>query len=70
MVGRYALQRQERTRDQAKWLAWNVAMGLGTDFDQYFAGKVPTVTKEQIQAAAKETLNNYALVVTMAGEQM
>jgi len=67
-VGRYAL-RQERTRDQAKWLAWNVAMGLGTDFDQHFAARVATVTKEEVAAAAKATLGNYALVVTMPEDE-
>jgi len=69
VMGRYALQRQERTRDQAKWLAWNSAMRLGTDFDEYFAAKVPAVTKEQVQAAAKECFNSYALVVTVPQDQ-
>jgi len=64
VLGRYAL-RQERTRDQAKWLAWNVAMGLGPDFDQYFNARVPSLTKEEIQAVAKDVLKNYALVVTV-----
>jgi zinc protease len=64
VLGRHAL-RQERSRDQAKWLAWNTAMGLGQDFDQYFATRVGTVTKEEVQAAAKRSLNNYALVVTV-----
>lgn len=68
VVGRYAL-RQERSRDQAKWLAWNVQMGLGPDFDQYFMQKVQAVTKEQIQAAAKAATAQYALVVTMPAER-
>jgi zinc protease len=64
VVGRYAL-RQERTRDQAKWLAWNDAMGLGTDFDELFPARVQAVTKEQIVAAAKKLVDEYALVVTV-----
>jgi len=68
VVGRYAL-RGERVRDQAKWLAWNLSMGLGADFNEYFAARVPAVTKEQIQAAAKRMVNQYALVVTMPEEK-
>jgi zinc protease len=64
VIGRYALK-QERTRDQAKWLAWNEAMGLGRDFDQQFATLVQAVTKEQIQEAAKKSLGGYALVLTI-----
>lgn len=64
VVGRYAL-RQERTRDQAKWLSWYAAMGLGADFNQYLESRVATVTKEEIQAAAKKCLTSYALVVTV-----
>jgi zinc protease len=64
VIGRFAL-RQERTRDQAHWLAWNEAMGLGRDFDQYFPTRVLGVTKEEIQAAAKKCLGDYGLVVTI-----
>ncbi len=64
VIGRFAL-RQERSRDQAKWLAWNVAMGLGADFDQYFATRAAQVTKEEVLAAAKASLGNYALIVTV-----
>jgi zinc protease len=64
VIGHYAL-RQERTRDQAKWLAWNVAMDLGPDFDQYFATRVPALTKEEVQAAAKRSLTTYGLVMTV-----
>jgi zinc protease len=64
VVGRYAL-RQERTRDQAKWLAWNEGMGLDKNFDQQFPDLVQTVSKEQIQEAAKRFLSHYALVLTM-----
>ena len=64
VIGRYAL-RQERTREQAKWLAWNDLMGLGRDFDEYFVSRVPTITKEQIQAAAKGMVRSYGLVVTV-----
>jgi zinc protease len=67
VIGRYAL-RQERTRDQAKWLAWNSAMGLGADFDDYFNRRVATVTKEQIQAAAKSLAGQQALVITLPEE--
>lgn len=68
VVGRYAL-RHERSRDQAKWLAWNVQMGLGPDFDQYFVQRVSAVTKEQIQAAARAVTPQYALVLTVPDEQ-
>ncbi|MFN3650250.1 MAG: M16 family metallopeptidase [Armatimonadota bacterium] len=64
VIGRYAL-RLERTRDQAKWLAWNAAMRLGHDFDDFFPQSVAAVTREQIQAAARTALNNYGLVVTI-----
>jgi zinc protease len=64
VIGRYAL-RQERTRDQAKWLAWNEAMGLSRDFDQQFPALVQAVTKEQVQQAAKQSLARHALVVTL-----
>lgn len=67
VIGRYAL-RQERTRDQAKWLAWNVAMGLGADFDEYFNRRVSTVTKEQVQQAAKSLTGQQALVITLPDE--
>lgn len=69
VVGRYAL-RQERTRDQAKWLAWNSAMKLGHDFDDVFPARVQAVTREQLQAAARATLTNYALVVTVPSPPM
>jgi zinc protease len=68
VLGRYAL-RQERTREQAKWLAWNVQMGLGPDFDQHFAQRVPLVTRENVQAAAKRIVDQYALVVTVPAER-
>jgi zinc protease len=67
VIGRYAL-RVERTRDQAKWLAWNSAMGLGSDFDDYFNRRVATVTKEQVQAAAKALTGQQALVITLPEE--
>jgi len=67
VIGRYAL-RMERTRDQAKWLAWNSAMGLGSDFDDYFNRRVATVTKEQVQAAAKALAGQQALVITLPEE--
>lgn len=68
VIGRYAL-RQERSKDQAKWLAWNVQMGLGPDFDEYFVQRASAVTREQIQAAAKGIANQYAVVVTVPGER-
>lgn len=64
LIGRQAL-RQERSRDQAKWLAWNEAMGLGRDWDDRFAARVQAITKEQVQEAAKRLSGNYALVVTV-----
>lgn len=68
VLGRYAL-RQERTRDQSKWLAWNVAMNLGADFDDHFNARVPAVTREQVQAAAKGMAEQYALVITLPDEK-
>lgn len=66
-AGSFALRR-DKTRDQAKWLAWNVAMGLGVDFDDYFAAKVVAVTREQVQAMARRCLNNYALVMALSSQ--
>lgn len=68
LLGRYAL-RQERTRDQAKWLAWNVAMNLGPNFDEQFNARVPAVTKEQVQAAAKAIVDQYAMVITLPDQE-
>jgi zinc protease len=64
VIGRYLL-RQERTRDQAKWLAWNVAMGLRHDFDEYFVQAVKSLSMEQVRRAAESTTGGYALVVTI-----
>lgn len=67
VIGRYAL-RLERTRDQAKWLAWNSAMGLGSDFDDHFNRRAATITKEQVQAAAKALVGQQALVITLPSD--
>ncbi len=64
VIGRYAL-RQERTRDQAKWLAWNEAMGLGRDFDEYLPRAVQAVTPEAVHTAAQRLVAEFALVVTV-----
>jgi zinc protease len=64
VIGRQAL-RQERSRDQARWLAWNEMIGLGRDFDEVFPTRVQAVTKEQVQDAAKKIFGSYALVVTI-----
>lgn len=64
VIGR-TLLRQERNRDQARWLAWSHALGLGVERSRDLSQKVNAVTKEQISAAAKSSLRNYALVVTM-----
>ncbi len=64
VVGKQALK-LERMRDQARALAWNGAMGLGNDFDSYFAQRVAATTKDEIQAAAKGLVGEYALVVTV-----
>ncbi|MBM3458307.1 MAG: insulinase family protein [Armatimonadetes bacterium] len=64
VVGRYAL-RQERTRDQAHWLAWNESMGLGRDFDDLFPRLVQAVTRGEVQAAARRAILEYAVVVTV-----
>jgi zinc protease len=63
-IGSFARQ-HERNRDQAHWLVWMEAMGLGYSFDRELPGKIAAVTKEQVQQASKECLNNYALVVTV-----
>jgi len=67
-IGR-GLLRLERTRDHARWLAWNEALGLGLGNERDFAARIQAVTKEQVQAAAKELLNPYALVVTVPASQ-
>lgn len=64
VTGHYALL-HERNADQAHWLAWTDAMRLGVEFDQAFAAKISSVTKEQIQTASKDYFKNHALVVTM-----
>jgi predicted Zn-dependent peptidase len=64
VIGSFARQ-HERNRDQAHWLVWMEGMGLGYGFDRDLPAKIATVTKEQIQQASKECLNNYALVVTV-----
>jgi predicted Zn-dependent peptidase len=64
VIGSFARQ-HERNRDQAHWLVWMESMGLGYGFDRDLPAKIATVTKEQIQQASKDCLNNYALVVTV-----
>jgi zinc protease len=64
VIGSFARQ-HERNRDQAHWLVWMEGMGLGYGFDRDLPAKIATVTKEQIQQASKDCLNNYALVVTV-----
>ena len=64
VIGRAAL-RQARNRDQARWLAWTAALNLGVERSKELSQKVNAVTKEQVCAAAKRSLRNYALVVTM-----
>jgi zinc protease len=64
VAGHYALL-HERNADQAHWLAWTDAIRLGVEFDQAFAAKISSVTKEQIQQASKDYFKNHALVVTM-----
>jgi len=63
-IGEHAL-RHERNRDQAKWISWSEAAGLGVSMDQEFASHVAGVTKEQIHDAAKQLFKNYALVITL-----
>jgi zinc protease len=64
VIGNFA-RRHERNSDQAHWLVWMEAMGLGYSFDRDLPGKIAAVTKEQIQQASKECLDRYALVVTV-----
>src|SRR5436305_10899675 len=63
-IGEHAL-RHERNRDQAKWISWSEAAGLGVSMDQEFASRVAAVTKEQVHEAAKQLFKNYALVITL-----
>lgn len=63
-IGQHALK-HERNRDQAKLLSWSEAAGLGVEMDQEYAARASAVTKEQIQAAAKEVFRNYALVICL-----
>jgi zinc protease len=63
-IGEHAL-RHERNRDQAKWLSWSEAAGLGVAMDQDFPGRVAAVTKDQVHEAAKQLFKNYALVITL-----
>lgn len=64
VIGQHAL-RHERVRDQAKWLSWFEASGLGHAMDQDFGARAATVTKEQLHAAAKDVFKNYALVISV-----
>jgi predicted Zn-dependent peptidase len=64
VIGSFA-RKHERNRDQAHWLVWMEAMGLGFGFDRDLPGKIAAVTKEQIQDASKDCLKNHALVVTV-----
>ena len=63
-IGEHAL-RHERNRDQAKWISWSEAAGLGVSMDQDFPSHVAAVTKEQVHEAAKQLFKNYALVITL-----
>jgi zinc protease len=64
VIGSFA-RKHERNRDQAHWLVWMEAVGLGFGFDRDLPGKIAAVTKEQVQLASKECLKNHALVVTV-----
>jgi zinc protease len=64
VIGSFA-RRHERNREQAHWLVWMEAVGLGYGFDRDLPGKIAAVTKEQVQQASKECVKNYALVVTV-----
>jgi zinc protease len=64
VIGSFA-RRHERNSDQAHWLVWMEAMGLGYSFDRDLPGKIADVTKEQIREASKDCLDRYALVVTV-----
>ena len=64
VIGSFA-RRHERNSDQAHWLVWMEAMGLGYSFDRDLPGKIAAVTKEQIREASKDCLDHYALVVTV-----
>jgi predicted Zn-dependent peptidase len=63
-IGSFA-RKHERNRDQAHWLAWMEAIGLGFAFDRDLPSKIAAVTKEQVQEASKDCLKNHALVVTV-----
>jgi zinc protease len=64
VIGSFA-RRHERNREQAHWLVWMEAVGLGYGFDRDLPGKIAAVTKEQVQQASKECVKNHALVVTV-----
>jgi predicted Zn-dependent peptidase len=64
VIGNFA-RRHERNRDQAHWLVWMEAMGMGYEFDRDLPTKIAGVTKEQVQQASKDCLDSYALVVTV-----
>jgi predicted Zn-dependent peptidase len=64
VIGGFA-RKHERNRDQAHWLVWMEAVGLGFGFDRDLPGKIAAVTKEQIRQASKECLDHYSLVVTV-----
>jgi zinc protease len=64
VIGNFA-RKHERNRDQAHWLVWMEAVGLGFGFDRDLPGKIAAITKEQVQQASKDCLKNHALVVTV-----
>jgi zinc protease len=64
VIGSFA-RKHERNRDQAHWLVWMEAVGLGYSFDRDLPSKIAAVTKEQVQEASKDCLKNHALVVTV-----
>jgi zinc protease len=68
VIGRHALE-QERNSGQAHWLAWSEMLRLGFLNDQEYASRISSVTKEQVQQAAKDTFRQYALVITLPRDE-
>jgi len=59
LVGSYAL-RHQRNSDQAFYLGWYEAVGVGWEFDDTYAERMNAVTAEQVQQAARTWLHAYA----------
>jgi predicted Zn-dependent peptidase len=59
LTGSYAL-RHQRNSDQAFYLGWYEAVGVGWEFDESYAQRIAAVTAAQVQQAARTWLKAYA----------